>query len=76
MNTNQLAAEIGAAAKAAAPPAAIATGVAMGAIDPQWFVIVPTAVYVVAQLGYLLWKWRREWKASKAFAEKMAEPLE
>lgn len=76
MNTTHLAGEIGAAAKAAAPPAAIATGVAIGAIDPQWFVIVPTAIYVVAQLGYLLWKWRREWLASKAFAAKMAEPKE
>jgi hypothetical protein len=58
-------AEVGAAAMKATPPVTVASGIAAGAIDPQWFVIVPTAVYVTAQLAYLLWKWRREWKAKR-----------
>jgi hypothetical protein len=32
----------------------------LGAIDPQWLVAIPTCIYVIAQLGYLIWKWRRE----------------
>lgn len=48
----------------------------MGAFDMTFMVGVATFVYVVAQLGYLLWKWVGEWRARKAFAKKMAEPLD
>lgn len=56
------AAEIGSATVKAAPPLGITAGIVTGAIDPQWLVAIPTAIYVVAQLAYLVWKWRREAK--------------
>jgi hypothetical protein len=58
--SNDLAADIGAATLKAAPPAGITAGMVLGAIDPQWLVAIPTCIYVIAQLGYLIWKWRRE----------------
>lgn len=62
---NDFTSEIAAAAAKVTPPITVAAGTAMGAIDPQWFVAIPTVVYVVAQLGYLLWKWHREWKTKR-----------
>lgn len=48
-----------AAALKSAPPVAFVAG-SLGGIDMPWVVGFLTAVYLVAQLGYLLWKWRRE----------------
>jgi hypothetical protein len=58
--SNNLAADIGAATVRAVPPTGITLGMLVGAIDPQWLVAIPTAIYVIAQFGYLMWKWRRE----------------
>jgi len=38
---------------------------ALGAIDMTFLVGIATFTYVVAQLGYLIWKWRREAKAKQ-----------
>jgi hypothetical protein len=73
---SEMANTISAAGLKTAPPAVISTLAALGAIDMTFLVGAATFVYVVAQLAYLLWKWNRERKASKAFAEKIAAPLE
>jgi len=55
----------GAAVKAA-PPTAVAGAVAAGA-DLDRLVVILTVVYLAAQLGYLAWRWIREWRqAAKA----------
>jgi hypothetical protein len=45
--SNNLAADIGAATMKAAPPTGITLGMVLGAIDPQWLVAIPTAIYVI-----------------------------
>lgn len=50
----------GAAVLKTAPPVAVATGSALGAIDMTWWVGVVTIGYIVLQGAYLIWKWRRE----------------
>lgn len=49
-----------AAAGKSAPPLAVVTASWLGAIDMTFLVGAATFVYVVVQLGYLVWKWRRE----------------
>jgi hypothetical protein len=46
--SNNLAADIGSATIKAAPPTGITLGMVLGAIDPQWIVAIPTAVFVIA----------------------------
>jgi hypothetical protein len=48
VNQNDIVAEIGAATMKAAPPTGITLGMVVGAIDPQWLVAIPTAIYVIA----------------------------
>lgn len=57
---SEMAGVVGAAGLKTAPPVAISTLAALGAIDMTFLVGLATFVYVVAQLGYLLWKWRKE----------------
>ena len=57
---SEMAGAVGAAGLKTAPPVAISTLAAVGAIDMTFLVGLATFVYVVAQLGYLLWKWVRE----------------
>ena len=61
--SSNLANEIGAAGFKSAP--AIGVSVAGAAWGVEQWMYAATLVYVVAQLGYLLWKWRREWKARR-----------
>jgi len=56
--------EIGAAAGKAALPLGVAAAGISGWGLQEWVYAV-TFVYVTAQLGYLLWKWHREWKSGK-----------
>ncbi len=53
------------AAKAAPPVTVIATSTLAG-----WslnnFIGAATLIYIILQAGYLLWKWRRDWKKEKA----------
>lgn len=59
-----LANEIGVAGVKAAPPITIAAASATGWGVQEWM-YAATLVYVVAQLGYLLWKWQREWRGRR-----------
>lgn len=52
--------EMGAAAAKLSLPTGVTLATAVGALNPQWFIAIPTAAYAVGQLAYLLWKWRRE----------------
>lgn len=54
--------EIGAAAAKASIPVGVVGASAAGWGVQEWM-YAATFVYVVAQLGYLLWKWVREWRA-------------
>lgn len=53
--------EIQAAMAKVSPPVLVA-GAAVSGWGVQEWMYAATFVYVVAQLAYLLWKWRREWK--------------
>lgn len=57
---DQLAHDIGIAILKVSPPTIVAVATTAGRVDPQWFVIIPTAIYVAVQTAYLLWRWRRE----------------
>lgn len=56
--------EIGAAAAKLSPPIAVASASVAGWGPDKWMYAL-TAVYVVLQAAYLLWKWRREAKAKR-----------
>ena len=58
---NELGEAVGAAAIKSAPPMAVVGASAAGWGVQEWM-YAATFVYVVAQLGYLLWKWYREAK--------------
>lgn len=47
-----------------APPVGV-VGATVAGLNFQDWVYAVTFVYVLAQLAYLLWKWRREWKGRK-----------
>lgn len=54
--------EIGVAALKVAPPAAVAVASAGAGLSLQEWVYVVTIIYVVAQTGYLLFRWFRDWR--------------
>lgn len=52
---------VGTAALKVTPPVTVATAVASGfTLDKA--VLVLTAIYLVGKIGYLAWKWIREWR--------------
>lgn len=57
---DEIAATVGAATAKTAPPVAVASAIASG-LSVDRAVVWLTAMYVAAQLGYLLWRWAREW---------------
>lgn len=59
---NDISAELQTAA-AKVSPAVVVAGAGVAGWGVQEWMYALTCVYLVAQLGYLLWKWRREWKA-------------
>lgn len=59
---DQLAHDIGVAVLKVTPPVTVAVATTAGSINPQWFVVIPTAVYVVVQTLYLLWRWSKEFR--------------
>jgi hypothetical protein len=61
---DELGEAVGAAAIKSAPPMAV-VGASVAGWGVQEWMYFATTVYVVAQLGYLVWKWHREWKAKK-----------
>ena len=64
MTGSGLANEIGVASAKIAPAGIVAAASATGWGVQEWM-YAATLVYVIAQLGYLLWKWHREWKAKR-----------
>lgn len=52
------------AAASVAPPMSVIGAQAAGWGPADWMYAL-TAVYVVLQALYLLWKWRKEWKAKR-----------
>ena len=67
MFTKEIATEIGGAAGRIAPPAAVAVTTASGYTLQDW-VYIGTLALLALQGAYLLWKWRRDWRAPKAIA--------
>ena len=63
--SNDISGEIGAAGAKVTPVLAVAGAGVAGWGVQEWMYAL-TCVYVVAQLAYLLWKWRREYKARRA----------
>lgn len=63
--TQDLTSAAGAAIAKSAPPVGVVSLAALGAIDMTFLVGIATFTYVVAQLGYLIWKWRREAKGKQ-----------
>lgn len=59
---NELASELNSAMAKLSPVAGVATAGAAGWGVQEWM-YAATIAYVALQAGYLLWKWRREWKA-------------
>jgi heme/copper-type cytochrome/quinol oxidase subunit 2 len=57
---NEIAQAVAAAGAKSAPPVAVVAASVTGALDMTFLVGAATFVYVVAQLAYLVWKWRRE----------------
>lgn len=53
----------GAAAAKSAPPLAVVAASVGGAIDMTFLVGAATLIYLAAQIGYLVWKWRKEARA-------------
>lgn len=61
---SEFAGEAQAAAAKLSVPAAVAGSQAIGLSLQEW-VYALTAVFIVIQAAYLLWKWHREWKAKR-----------
>lgn len=60
LDRNTLMQETASAGLRVAPAIGVSVATAFRAIDPQWVIAVPTAIFVFLQALYLLWKWRRE----------------
>lgn len=52
-----------AAAAGKTAPALTVAAASVGGWGVQEWMYAATFVYVIAQLGYLLWKWHREWRS-------------
>lgn len=61
----EMASAVGSAVIKTAPPVAVWTAAATGAIDMTFLVGALTCIFLVAQISYLLWKWFWEWKAKR-----------
>lgn len=59
MNDRGFSTEFAIEAVKGSPPVAVAAAAFAGMGINEW-VAVLTGIYVLAQLGYLLWKWKRE----------------
>jgi heme/copper-type cytochrome/quinol oxidase subunit 2 len=57
---NEIAQAVAAAGAKSAPPVAVVAASVTGALDMTFLVGAATFVYIVVQLAYLVWKWRRE----------------
>lgn len=57
--------DIASEAAKAAPPAVITTVAAVGGLSLNNIIGIATLTYIVLQAGYLLWKWRRDWRRER-----------
>lgn len=64
-DTAQHLAEVGAAAAKGAPSAGVSGLILLGYPVHEWVVVI-TGLYTLALLGNLMWRWRRDWRASRA----------
>ena len=62
--SNDISGEVSAAAAKVSPAVMVAGAGAAGWGVQEWMYAL-TCLYLVAQLAYLLWKWRREYKAKR-----------
>lgn len=62
---NDIASEVQ-AATAKLVPVGVVAAAEVGGWGPAEWMYALTALYVVLQAAYLLWKWRREWKAKQS----------
>jgi len=60
--SNDITGEVSAAAAKLSPVGLVAGANVVGWGPAEWMYAL-TAIYVVLQAVYLIWKWRREWKA-------------
>lgn len=63
---------LGAAAAKAAPPVAV-SGAMIAGVQMADIVLWLTMIYLVVQIGYLGWKWIREWRESSRVDERRNE---
>lgn len=49
----------------ASPPVTVA-GLVLGGVPLQDWVLLAALAYTLIQIGYLLWKWWREWRRGTA----------
>lgn len=61
--------EIASEAAKAAPPAVVTTVAAVGGLSLNNIIGIATLTYIVLQAGYLLWKWRRDWRREQQYTE-------
>lgn len=61
---DEIIATVGGATAKTAPPLAVAGAITAG-LSVDRAVVWLTAMYVAAQLGYLLWRWVREWRRGR-----------
>lgn len=54
---------VAAAAAKAAPPVAV-SGAMIAGVPMSDVVLCLTAIYLLFQIGYLAWKWSKEWRES------------
>lgn len=57
--------EIGASAAKLTPPVTVTLASILGLQLQDW-VYITTVGYLIAQLGYLAWKWHHEWREKRA----------
>ena len=62
-------AEIATEAAKAAPPATVVATSFIGGWSLNNVIGAATLAYIVLQVGYLLWKWRRDWKRERSNAQ-------
>lgn len=80
--SDQISADLAAAAAKAAPPVSVAVAATVGAIRPESILIWLSIVYTLAMLSTLVIKnwdtwldwWRRRWSQAKAFWRWIRKP--
>lgn len=61
----KLNAEVASEALKAAPPVTVTATALAGGLSLNNIIGAATLVYIILQAGYLLWKWRRDWRRER-----------